>query len=347
MGKLVDICISEKKGTEKKAVSSGELIENFGIKNDAHAGNWHRQISLLDLKEIDDFNRKGGDVEFGAFGENLITSGIDLKNLAVGAILKIGNEAILEITQKGKKCHHHCNIYKRVGDCIMPREGVFAKVVKGGKIEKGMEIVLEKNPIILEACVGSYKEAKEAMERGAHRVELCDNLAEGGTTPSLGTIKKSRELKIPAHVMIRPRGGDFCYSDEEIEIMKEDIKICKEHGVLGVVFGVLNEKNEINYEVMKELVELSKPMNVTLHKAIDEVDDPLKELDKLIEIGIDRILTSGKKETALEGKELLNEMIKRLEGKIRVLVCGKVTKENLEEIKKEIPNIEYHGKKII
>lgn len=346
MGRLVEICISEKKGTEKRPVGSAILKEEHGIVGDAHAGNWHRQVSLLDLSEIEDFNKKGGEVNYGDFGENLITSGIDLKNLAIGAILKIG-DVQLEITQKGKKCHHHCNIYKRVGDCIMPREGVFSKVIKGGEIKSGDEIEVIKSPVIFEACIGSFEEARIAMEKGANRVELCENLEVGGTTPSYGTIKKSRELRAPSFVMIRPRGGDFCYNENEIEIMKEDIKVCKELGIPGVVFGVLTKDKKIDYDRMKELIELSKPMSVTLHKAIDEVENPLDEIDKLYEIGVDRILTSGKCDTAFQGKELLNKMIKKAEGKIKIVVCGKVSKENIEEVMKEIPNLEYHGKKIV
>ena len=217
MGKLIAICISENKGTEKATIDNGVLIENFGLQNDAHAGNWHRQVSLLEIEKIEDFNKRGGNVDFGAFGENLIIQGINLKDLAIGSILKIG-DALLEITQKGKQCHHHCKIYYRVGDCIMPREGVFAKVIKGGNIKPEDSIEVQKSTITLEACVGSFSEAVIAMKNGANRVELCDNLHEGGTTPSYGTIKKSRELAIPAFIMIRPRGGNFYYSEEEIEI---------------------------------------------------------------------------------------------------------------------------------
>lgn len=346
MGKLIAICTSENKGTEKKVVEKGVLIENFGLEKDAHAGNWHRQISLLEVEKIQDFNKKGGNVDFGAFGENLIIEGIDLKNLAVGSILKIG-ESLLEITQKGKQCHHHCKIYYRVGDCIMPREGVFAKVIKGGEIVANNTIEVVKSPITLEACVGSYAEAVVAVKNGANRIELCENLCEGGTTPSYGSIKKIRELAIPAFVMIRPRGGNFVYSKEEIEIMKEDIKICKELGVLGVVFGVLTESNQINYSVLKELVELAKPMSITFHKAIDEVENPEKDILKLAELGIDRILTSGKKQTAFDGASLLNEFIKIAENKIKIIVCGGVTKDNFKDINNLIPNTEYHGKKIV
>lgn len=346
MGKIVAICISENKGTEKIVVESGNLIENFGLEKDAHGGNWHRQISLLEIEKIEDFNKKGGNVDFGAFGENLIVQGIDLKNLAVGSILQIG-DALLEITQKGKQCHHHCKIYYRVGDCIMPREGVFAKVLKGGVIFPNDRIKITKSPVVLEACVGSYSEAIAAINKGANRIELCENLYEGGTTPSYGTIKKVRELAIPTFVMIRPRGGDFYYSQAEIEIMKEDIKMCKELGVLGVVFGVLTKDKKIDYPLLKELVELSKPMSITFHKAIDEIENPENEILNLAKIGIDRILTSGKKNTAFEGAELLNKFINIAQNKIKIIVCGGVTFENFQEINKLIPNTEYHGKKIV
>ena len=202
--------------------------------------------------------------------------------------------------------------------------------------------------MLKEKCVGSYKEAVEAQKLGAHRIELCDNLEEGGTTPSYGTIKTTvRDLNIPVFVIIRPRGGDFFYSPEEIEIMKQDIEICKELNVKGVVLGVLKHDKTIDYEVTKKLVKIAKPMEVTFHKAIDEVDNPVDEVEKLAEIGVDRILSSGTKETALEGQNILNEMIKKTAHKIKIVVAGKVTKENLQEISTKIPSQEYHGKKIV
>ena len=202
--------------------------------------------------------------------------------------------------------------------------------------------------MLKEKCIGSYKEACEAQELGADRIELCDNLEEGGTTPSYGTIKMVvRDLSIPVFVIIRPRGGDFCYSCEEIEIMKEDIKVCKELGADGVVLGVLKKDKTIDYEVTEELVSLAKPLEVTFHKAIDEVERPQDEVEKLASIGVDRILSSGTRPTALEGKEILNEMIHKADGKIKIVVAGKVTKENLQEVVENIPSSEYHGKKIV
>lgn len=202
--------------------------------------------------------------------------------------------------------------------------------------------------MIREKCIGSFLEALEAQELGAERVELCDNLIEGGTTPSYGTIKMVVEkLNIPAFVIIRPRGGDFYYTPEEIEIMKEDIKICKELGVKGVVIGALNRDNTINYDAIKDMIDLAKPMSITFHKAIDELENPVTEVKKLANLGVNRILTSGTKETALEGKNILREMIKEAGEDIIIIVAGKVTKDNLNEISNLIPAKEYHGKKIV
>ena len=140
-GEVIAVCISEKKGTEKINIHSCEVIEGFGLKNDAHGGNWHRQVSLLSHEKIEDFKTRGGFVEKGAFGENIIVSGIDLRNLPVGTIIKI-NEVVLEVTQIGKECHSHCEIFHRVGDCIMPREGIFTKVIKGGFIKEGDTVIV-------------------------------------------------------------------------------------------------------------------------------------------------------------------------------------------------------------
>ena len=139
MGKLIAICTSEKKGTQKEPVETAMLKEDHGLGGDAHAGNWHRQVSLLGLEKIEAFREKGADVDFGAFGENLIIEGFDFRNLPVGTRFAIG-DALLEMTQIGKECHSHCAIFHMVGDCIMPREGVFAKVLRGGQIKAGDEV---------------------------------------------------------------------------------------------------------------------------------------------------------------------------------------------------------------
>lgn len=142
MANIVAMCISEKKGTEKSSVPSCELVVDFGIKGDAHAGKWHRQVSLLDYESIDEFNKKGAMVSDGDFGENIIIKGLDFSTLKVGDRLSLGNDVILEITQLGKKCHQHCTIYYRVGDCIMPRKGIFSKVLRGGSLKAGDEVKL-------------------------------------------------------------------------------------------------------------------------------------------------------------------------------------------------------------
>lgn len=136
MGTIQAICISTKKGTAKKEVPSAYFETDWGIKGDAHGGKWHRQVSLLSLEKIEAFRRKGAQVDFGAFGENLVVEGFDLASLPVGTRFQIG-DVLLELTQIGKECHSHCAIYHAVGDCIMPREGVFTRVLKGGEVKKG------------------------------------------------------------------------------------------------------------------------------------------------------------------------------------------------------------------
>ncbi len=201
---------------------------------------------------------------------------------------------------------------------------------------------------VKEVPVESFAEAIRAEARGAGRIELCDNLHAGGTTPSYGTIRMCKEkLRIPFMVMIRPRGGGFIYTKEEIEIMKEDIRICKETGVHGIVTGVLTRDHEVDTETMKVLADLARPLQITFHKAVDETPDPLRTLDALIALGIDRVLTSGAAATAFEGSLLMNKMIKRAGGRITVMPSGKITSENLEEIRRLIPAPEYHGRLIV
>ncbi|EGB93193.1 MOSC domain protein [Clostridium sp. D5] len=139
MGKVIAVCTSPAKGTQKTNVGEAVFIEDFGIEGDAHAGKWHRQVSLLSYDKIEDFRKRGAEVVDGAFGENLVVAGIDFKSLPVGTRFQC-NEVILEMTQIGKECHHGCEIFQKMGDCIMPREGVFAIVIKGGKIRVGDQL---------------------------------------------------------------------------------------------------------------------------------------------------------------------------------------------------------------
>ncbi|HBA62404.1 MAG TPA: MOSC domain-containing protein, partial [Lachnospiraceae bacterium] len=135
MGEIKAICISRERGTQKTEIPEAEIQVDWGIVGDAHGGKWHRQISLLSFEKIEAFRARGAEIDFGAFGENLIVEGYDLRTLPVGTRFQIG-DVLLEMTQIGKECHSHCEIFKKMGDCIMPREGVFAQVLQGGHIKK-------------------------------------------------------------------------------------------------------------------------------------------------------------------------------------------------------------------
>lgn len=201
---------------------------------------------------------------------------------------------------------------------------------------------------VKEVCVESYQEALIVIAAGATRIELCENLSVGGTTPSYGTIRKVTEkIQVPAMVMIRPRGGDFCYSMDEFEIMRHDIEVCHQLGVCGVVFGLLNNDQTIDIERTAELVNLARPMQVTFHKAIDDAKDILKAVEQLKAIGIDRILTSGGLPTANEGSNTLRKMIEIAGKQPKIIVAGKVTWENFDEIRQMIPSEEYHGRRLV
>jgi MOSC domain-containing protein YiiM len=141
MGKVIAVSISTEKGTRKTPVKSAEFVEDWGIRGDAHAGKWHRQVSLLSYGPFEEFRKKGAPITPGAFGENLLVEGYDFKTLPVGTKFRCG-EVILELTQVGKKCHSGCEIFKLMGDCIMPREGVFTRVLRGGTISEGDELTI-------------------------------------------------------------------------------------------------------------------------------------------------------------------------------------------------------------
>jgi len=146
MGKIVAICISKKKGVQKKDVKQCRLIENYGLEGDAHAGSWHRQISLLSIEGRLVMENKGVKLNAGDFGENVLTEGVDFADIIVGNELRLGKDALVRVTQIGKECHDRCHIYYQVGDCIMPREGIFAEVLRGGeiKIDDNIEFLNDK-----------------------------------------------------------------------------------------------------------------------------------------------------------------------------------------------------------
>jgi MOSC domain-containing protein YiiM len=139
VGKVLAVCLSEAKGTAKHNVGKAEFVPDHGIQGDAHAGKWHRQVSLLSHEKIEAFRASGARVDDGAFGENLVVEGIDFSSLPVGTVFFCG-DVVLEMTQIGKECHQHCAIFQSMGDCIMPREGVFARVIQGGTISAGDEL---------------------------------------------------------------------------------------------------------------------------------------------------------------------------------------------------------------
>lgn len=202
--------------------------------------------------------------------------------------------------------------------------------------------------MIIEACVGNINEALRAESLGAHRVEICENLKVGGTTPSAGTITIAKKvLNIPIMVLIRPRGGNFIYSKNEIEIIRHDIEICKKIGVNGVVIGALTREYSIDHELISELVRLARPLEVTFNKAIDKTFDVLNEFRNLLQTDVDRVLTSGGAKTAFDGREIINEMVNIANGQVKVISAGKIHHSDLSKLEKILKSNEFHGKKIV
>jgi copper homeostasis protein len=198
-------------------------------------------------------------------------------------------------------------------------------------------------PIILEVCVDSIAGALAAQEGGAKRVELCAALFEGGITPSAATIELARRhLAIDLNVMIRPRGGDFLYSDLEYAIMQRDIELAKGMGANGIVIGLLTPDGNVDVPRTQELVELARPMSVTFHRAFDMVADPSAALDSLIGLGLDRVLTSGLEPTALEGAETIAELIRQAAGRIIVMPGGGINERNITKIVRQTGAVEIH-----
>jgi copper homeostasis protein len=177
--------------------------------------------------------------------------------------------------------------------------------------------------ILLEACVDSVEAAVAAQAGGADRVELCADLLEGGCTPSAGTIQLARKLlHIRMHVIIRPRGGDFCYSDAEFEAMKLDVEFCKRAGADGVVIGILNADGTVDVERTRALIQLARPLSVTFHRAFDVSRDPFEALETLIGLGIDRILTTGQEASPLEGLDQIAELVRRAGDRVIIMPGG-------------------------
>lgn len=190
-----------------------------------------------------------------------------------------------------------------------------------------------KREVLFEACVDSVESAVAAQEGGADRVELCADLLEGGITPSSGAIKLTRQLlSIPVNILIRPRGGDFCYSSSEFEVMKLDIAQAKMLGADGIVIGILNPDGTIDNDRTAELIDLARPMSVTFHRAFDMTCDPLNSLETLIELGVERLLTSGQEATVWEGIDLISELVQQAQGRIIIMPGGGITEHNVAHI---------------
>lgn len=197
---------------------------------------------------------------------------------------------------------------------------------------------------VIEICANSAQSCLEAEAGGAHRVELCAGIPEGGTTPGYGEIKTAQALTsmIDINVIIRPRGGDFLYTRPEIQSMQYDIDLCKTLKVHGVVFGCLTKEGDIDMVLMQELIEAAGPLSVTCHRAFDVCRDPFQALEQLIELGCDRILTSGQQSDAVKGIPLLAELVKRAGDRIIIMPgCG-VRENNIAQIEAETGAREFH-----
>jgi len=199
-----------------------------------------------------------------------------------------------------------------------------------------MNFLLEVIGFTIEGCIA-------AQAAGAHRIELCDNPGDGGTTPSYGFIKAAREvLDIELYPIIRPRGGDFLYSDDAFKIMRTDVQICKDLGCDGVVIGMLHADGTVDKERCRQLVQLAYPMGVTFHRAFDRTADPLKAMEDIIEIGCERILTSGQKPNALDGAELIAKLIEQANERIIIMPGSGVRSDNIIELAKRTKAMEFH-----
>ncbi len=195
----------------------------------------------------------------------------------------------------------------------------------------------------MEICIDSVQSAKNAEVGGASRVELCANLVEGGTTPTIGMLRVVKKtVGIPVFVMIRPRGGDFVYSEEEFQVMIEDVRELKANHADGFVFGILTPEGDIDKDRCKELAGLCKPLPITFHRAFDMVKNPYVSMETLISLGFDRVLTSGQDSTALEGLPLIQKLVEQAKGRIIIVPGGNITVRNLERILKGSGTVEFH-----
>jgi copper homeostasis protein len=197
-------------------------------------------------------------------------------------------------------------------------------------------------PLVLEICIDSVESAIASQQGGADRVELCDNLLEGGTTPSAGTVALARKnIDIDLNVIIRPRGGDFLYSDVEFQVMEYDIEQAKQLGANGVVIGILNQDGSVDVERTRTLVELARPLSVTFHRAFDVSRDPFEALEALVDLGIDRVLTTGQESSALEGLDLITDLVQTAADRI-IIMPGGGTERSVQKVVAQSGVKEFH-----
>ena len=203
---------------------------------------------------------------------------------------------------------------------------------------------------VRERCCTSLVQVEEALRNGADRVELCEDLSCGGVTPSMDLLRLCCQLPVKVHALIRPRGGDFVYSEDEVERMKESIRQSREAGAAGVVIGALTAQGDVDIPVMKTLIkeakESGRELSVTFHRAFDVCRDQFGALEEIVALGCERILTSGGKDSAMEGRERLAQLVDSSGGRIIILVAGAVDEEQLQSLTKYTGAVEFHGTRL-
>ncbi|MFL5808238.1 MAG: copper homeostasis protein CutC [Flavisolibacter sp.] len=199
-------------------------------------------------------------------------------------------------------------------------------------------------PYLIEIATSDYLSTKSAVEGGADRIELCSALTEGGLTPSHGLIIKCREdFQVPLFPIIRPRSGDFLFTDEEFSIMLSDVQLCKQTGCDGIVIGILNKDGSIDCKRNSKLIDLAYPLEVTFHRAFDRCKEPFEAMEQLIKIGCQRILTSGQQPAAPQGMELISQLVQSADDRIIIMPGSGVRKENIKELAEKTRAVEFHS----
>ena len=203
---------------------------------------------------------------------------------------------------------------------------------------------MKERKYIIEIATSDFLTTKSAVEGGADRIELCANLGEGGTTPSYGHILQCREaFAVLIYPIIRPRGGDFLFNDEEFSIMLKDVKLCKQLGCNGVVIGLLNKDGSIDIKRTAQLIEAAYPLGITFHRAFDRCINPFEAMEQLIQIGCERILTSGQKQSAPDGIELINQLNRQADERVIIMPGSRVRQENIKMIAEKTGCTEFHS----